>query len=153
MAIQIQTRKTNGAAILELAIIAVLLVAIAMFCVDVLILALGSGLNERASRDAARMAAQSSSYGGALLLAQTAVKAYQGDGYFVTTPTVDAASFTYNDFGGNPPADTSPYVQVTTNTTVRIPAPVFLWGVNFGSNGTMTFSKTYTFPIVTTAAY
>jgi len=143
-------RPNNGGAILELSIIAVLLVVIALFCVDVLILALASGLNERACRDAARIAAQATNYSDSLSLAQTAVKCYQGDGYFVTSPSVDTSSFVYNDFGGTPPVDTSPFVQVTTTSQVRIPAPIFVYGLNFG-NGSMSFKKTYTFPIVTTA--
>lgn len=143
-------RTKKGGAILELSIIAVLLVVIALFCVDVLILALGSGLNERACRDAARMAAQATNYADSLILAQTAVKCYRGDGYFVTNPSVDTSDFVYNDFGGSPPPDTSPFVRVSTSSQVRIPAPIFVYGLNFG-NGSMSFKKTYTFPIITTA--
>ncbi len=149
---QPKLRDKRGGSILELAIIAILLVVISLFCVDILVLIIGSGVNERACRDAARMAAQSTNYAGSLVLAQTAVKAFPGDGYFVTTPAVDTASFVYNDFGGNPPVDTSPYVSVTTTAQVRIPAPVFLWGATYMNNGTMVFTKTYTFPIVTTAS-
>jgi hypothetical protein len=133
--------------------IGAVLLVIVMFCLDVCILAIGSGLNERACRDAARMAAQSPNYAGSLVLAQTAVKAYTGDGYFVTTPTVDPTKFVYNDFSGNPPSDTSPYVTVTTSCKVLIPAPIFVYGLNFSNGSTMTFTKTYTFPIVTTTYY
>lgn len=144
------SRLVQGGAILEFAIISVLLVLISLFCLDVLTLALGSGLNERACRDAARMAAQATNYADSLVLAQTATKAYKGDGYFIGSPTVDTASFVYNDYGGSPPTDTSPYVQVTTVCQVRIPAPIFVYGLNF-SGGNMSFQKVYTFPIITTA--
>ena len=150
---QMITRRKRAQAIVELAMIGAVLLVIELFCLDVCILAIGSGLNERACRDAARMAAQSPNYAGSLTLAQTAVKAYQGDGYFVTTPTVDTTTFVYNDYSGNPPTNTSPYVQVTTACTVLIPAPIFVYGLNFGNGSTMTFTKTYTFPIVTTTYY
>jgi hypothetical protein len=145
-----QLRNTRGAAILELGFIATLTVLITLFCVDVLVLLIGSGSNERACRDAARMAAEATNYNNALNLAQLASKAYQGDGYFVTTPVVDKTSFQYNDYGGSPPSDTSPYVSVSTSCQIRLPAPIFLYGLNFNRSN-MTFTKTYTFPIVTTA--
>ena len=144
-------RSRRASAIIELGVITPLFVVMAMFCMDILILTTGSGINERACRDAARMAGQSTNYAGSLLMAQTGVKAYRGDGYFVTNPVVNTTSFVYNDFGGSPPPNTSPYVTVTTSCKVRIPAPIFLYGLNAMNSGYMTFSKTYTFPIVTTA--
>jgi hypothetical protein len=144
-------RAQRASTILELAVISPLLVVMSLFCLDILILATGSGINERACRDAARMAGQATNYAVSLQLAQAAVKTYQGDGYYVTSPTVDTKSFVYNDFGGSPPPNTSPYVTVTTNCQVRVPAAMFLYGLDFGS-GHMTFIKTYTFPIVTTAS-
>lgn len=145
----LRSRRAN--AILELAIISPLFVVMSLFCVDIFILTTGSGINERACRDAARMAGQSTNYAGALLLAQAGVKPYQGDGYYVTSPTVNTASFVYNDFGGSPPANTSPYVSVTTSCQVHIPVPIFLYGLKSMNQGNMTFTKTYTYPIVTTA--
>ena len=144
-------RSQKANAIIELAVISPLFVVMALFCLNILILTTGSGINERACRDAARMAGQATNYADSLLLAKTGVKPYQGDGFFVTSPVVNTAAFVYNDFGGNPPASTSPYVSVTTSCQVRIPAPVFLYGLNSMSNGYMTFTKTYTFPIITTA--
>jgi len=144
-------RSNRASSILELAVIAPLFVVMALFCLDILILTTGSGINERACRDAARMAGQSTNYAGALQMAQTGVKAYQGDGFFVTSPVVNTASFVYNDFGGNPPANTSPYVTVTTSNQLRIPAPIFLYGLHAMNNGYVTCQNTYTFPIVTTA--
>ena len=144
------SRNNKAGAIVELGFIASLLLIVTLFCTDVLVLILGSGVNERACRDAARMAAQGTSYKQALVLAQIATRAHQGDGYFITTPVVDVPSFVYNDYSGSPPADTSPFVTVSTSCQIRLPAPIFLYGLNFNP-ANMRFTKTYTFPIVTTA--
>lgn len=145
-------RNRKASAILELASISVLLVVIAMFCADVLILAIGSGIAERSCRDAARMAAEANNYQTSLKLAQTAVKAYKGDGYFVISPTVNSASFQYNDYGGSPPEGKSPFVRVSTSCQVRIPAPILVYGLNWGTGNMLTFQKTYVFPIIKTAS-
>jgi hypothetical protein len=145
----LRNRRAN--AIIEFGVIAPLFVVMTLFFLDILILTTGSGINERACRDAARMAGQATNYADSLIMAQTGVKAYQGDGFFVTSPVVNTASFVYNDFAGNPPVNTSPYVTVTTSNKVRIPAPIILYGLNAMNNGYMTFTKTYTFPIITTA--
>ncbi len=144
-------RNKKGGAILEFAVVCVLLIVMTLFCLNMLILAIGSSLTERACRDAARMSAQCNNYQDSLLLAKTAVNCYRGDGYFVSSPIVDVSKFVYNDFGGVPPANTSPYVQVTCYSQVRLPAPIFVYGFNVGSNTLLKFSKTYTFPIVVTA--
>jgi hypothetical protein len=56
----------------------------------------------------------------------------------------------YQDFGGTPPnAQTSPYVQVTTTTTSTLPfLPLNFLTSQFTQDQSMTFSQTYTFPIV-----
>lgn len=144
-------RTRNGGAILEFSIVCVLLIVMTLFCLNMLVLAIGSSLTERATRDAARMAAQANNYQDALILAKTAVNCYKGDGYFVDTPTINVSSFVYNDFGGAPPANTSPYVQVTATSQIRFPAPIFVYGMNLGKNTQLKFSKTYTFPIIVTA--
>ncbi len=146
-------RNRKATAIVELASISVLLVVISMFVANVLILSIGSGIAERSCRDAARMAAEGSSYETALQLAQAAVKGYKGDGYFITSPIVDVASFVYNDYGGSPPVDVSPFVSVSTSCQVHIPAPILVYGLNWGTDNNMTFSKTYVFPIIKTTKY
>lgn len=133
--------------------LSVLFVVIGIFCLDIGFVLMASQLNERACRDAARAAAQADNYLSSLQLAQAAVAGHKADGYFVTAPSVDASQFTYQDFGGSAPSNVSPFVSVTTTTTVRIPAPVFFMGASFGKNGTMQFRKTYTFPIVKTQLY
>lgn len=131
----------------------VLFVVMSVLCLDMGYVIMGSQVNDRACRDAARAAAEADNYATALKLAQAAVAPHKGDGYFVSSPTVDASAFTYEDFGGDPPPNTSPFVSVTTNCDIRIPAPIFFLGANFGATGTMNFSKTYVFPIVKTQLY
>jgi Flp pilus assembly protein TadG len=133
--------------------ISIFLAIMAMFSADVGIVIFASAVNDRACRDACRAAAQADNYATSLKLAQAAVKAHKGDGYFISQPIVDTSKFVYQDYAGSPPPDTSPFVSVTTNTTVKIPAPVVFVGINYGTNGSMTFSKTYTFPIVKTQLY
>lgn len=146
-------KRPGGHTLIELSMLAVLFVVMSVLSLDVGYVIMGSQLNDRACRDAARAAAEADNYAGALDLAQTAVIAHRGDGYFVSSPTVEASDFVYQDFSGSPPPNTSPYVSVTTSCNIRIPAPIFFLGAEFGSSGTMNFRKTYVFPIVKTQLY
>lgn len=146
-------RPGKGHNLIELAMLSLLFVVIALLCLDVGYLILGSQVNDRACRDAARAAAQADNSYTALQLAQAAVAPHKGDGYYVGSPTVDRSSFTYEDFGGNPPPNTSPYVSVTTNCSIHLPAPVLFAGSRFGNFSGLQFSKTYVFPIVKTQLY
>lgn len=146
-------RRAKGHSIIELGILSVLFAVVAIFCVDVCFMLMASQVNERACRDAARAAAQADNYLSSLQLAQAAVASHKADGNYVSSPAVDASSFVYQDFGGNNPASVSPFVSVTTTTNIRVPAPVFFMGQNMGPDGTMQFTKTYTFPIVKTKLY
>lgn len=143
----------SGHSLIELSMLGVLFVVIAVLCLDVGYVMMGSQLNDRACRDAARAAAEADNYGSSLQMAQAAVIPHRGDGYWVTNPTVNTASFVYQDFSGSPPPNTSPFVTVTTNCNVRLPAPIFFLGASFGAGGTMSFTKSYTFPIVKTALF
>lgn len=145
--------SARGSTILELGFIGGLLTMLVMFALNLGFVILGCRMNDRACRDAARAAAQASNAAQALQLAQSAILAHQTDGYFISASTVSTPSFVYQDFAGNAPANTSPYVTVTTTNQVRIPAPVLLMGANLGPNGTLTFSNTYTFPIVKMTLY
>ncbi len=148
-----RSRRTHGHSIIELAMLSVLFSIFAVFALDIGFVLLGSQMNDEACRDAARAAAQGSDYINSIRLARAALASHKPDGYYVTQPTLDAGAFVYEDFTGSPPPDTSPYVKVTTTTSVRIPAPVFFIGASFGKDGTMQFSKSYTFPIVKTTLY
>lgn len=145
--------KERGHTLVELSMLSVLFVIMAVLSLDVGYVLMGSEVNDRACRDAARAAAQGDNYDTALRLAQVAVIPHRADGVYVSSPTVDTAQFTYQDFGGDPPPNESPFVSVTTRANVRIPAPIFFLGSGFGQNGTMQFSKTYVFPIVKTQLF
>lgn len=143
-------RSARAHTLIELSMLSILFVIMAILSVDVGYVLMGSEMNDRACRDAARAAAQGDNYATALRLAQTAVIPHKGDGVFVTSPIVDTAQFTYQDYGGDPPPNTSPFVSVTTHANVKVPAPILFLGSGFGTNGSMQFTKTYVFPIVRT---
>ncbi|MBX9686735.1 MAG: hypothetical protein K2X27_08535 [Candidatus Obscuribacterales bacterium] len=146
-------RNQKAHTLIELSMLSVIFVVIAVLCLDVGYLIMGSEMNDRACRDAARAAAQADNYATALQLARAALIPHTADGYYLSSPTVNSSAFTYQDFGGDPPPNTSPYVSVTTNCNVRVPAPIFFLGSGFLKNGNMQFSKTYVFPIVKTQLY
>ncbi len=147
------SRSNRGHLIIELSMITFLIVVVSVLCANIGIVSLATSLNDAACRDAARAAAQASNATAALKLAQAAIKAHSTDGYYVTIPTVDTSSFEYQDYAGNPPANTSPYVKVTTTSQVRIPAPILFFGAQFSKSGKLTFTRTYNFPIVKTQLY
>jgi Flp pilus assembly protein TadG len=147
-------RRLYGSGLVEVAAVSCCMIVLVLLCVDIGVLVYGASLNDKACRDAARAAAQGTSYANALALAQAAMTAYQADGTFLTTPTIDTASFTYQDYGGSPPNNTSPYVSVTTTSNAKIPTPVFFRGASFGASSSYyTFRRTYDFPIVKLQLY
>lgn len=149
-----RARPKTAHSLIELASIAIMLVIVTLLGADIGILMLADSTNERACRDAARAAASANNSATALTLAQTAVVAHQLRNAFVSNPTVDPSCFVYQDFGGNPPPNTSPFVEVTTQTSVRLPAPVLFGKAEFNpGNGSMVLRKTYTFPIIKTQLY
>ena len=149
-------RSTKGHSAIELATICIIFVVVTVLCLDIGVMILASGSNERACRDAARAAANATDSASALQAAQAACASHaQQGGYFASPPTVDTSNFLYQDFaatqGVPPQPNTSPFVSVTTQVTVTIPAPIVFMGlVKFGGpgNNTMNFRKTYVFPIV-----
>lgn len=149
-----QARNTaSGHVLIELSMLSVLFVVFAVLAVDVCYLIMGSEVNDRACRDAARAAAAADNYTTSLQMARAAVIPHQADGTYVSSPQVDSIAFVYEDFAGSPPENTSPYVSVTTRSTVRVPAPIIFLGSSIFSEGKMQFSKTYIFPIVKTQLY
>jgi hypothetical protein len=146
-------KRKSGQSLAELGVVGGLFVMISMLSLNIGLAALGSSSNERACRDAARAAAQGNNTDQAIRLAQASLLAHSADGYFVTRSTLSSSDFVYEDFGGDPPPNTSPYVQVTTTNQVRIPAPFLFPTGQTGSNGLITFRNTYTFPIVKVQLY
>lgn len=143
-------RKDRAHTAIELGASAFVLAVLAIFCADIGVLLYGANVNDRACRDAARAAAQTSSQQAALAAAEASLSAYAVDGYYLKDLILDYDSFVYEDFGGSAPPDQSPFVVVSTSLTAKIPAPVLFFGASFGKDGEHNFSRTYTFPIVKT---
>lgn len=148
-------RNGRGHGGIELCCVAIMLVIVTILALDIGLVVTACNTNDRACRDAARAAAQGSDYGTALRLAQAAVASHKMAGSNIfQQPTLDTAAFNYIDFGGSPPPNTSPYVDVTTSMQVKVAAPIWYAGTQFNpNNGTLTLLKKYTFPIVKTTLY
>ena len=133
--------------VLELVTSALFIVVFALLGQDLALAVLGASMNDSACRDAARAAAQANDSSKSLQLAQAALKGHKSDGFFVSQPVLGALAgdFVYQDFGGSPPADISPFVTVTTQCTVRVPAPLFFYSAEFLKNGLLEFRQRYTF--------
>ena len=144
-------RSKHGSAFIELAITLCLTIVLAALGSDITLMTYAMFLNDKACRDAARAAAQQTTSAGALKAAQVQLKVHASDGVFVTQPVLVSQvspNFVYNDYGGSPPANQSPYVTVTSSINIKLPAPVFFWGTNFMSSGSIVFVRSYTYPIV-----
>lgn len=138
-------RGSKGSAALELAAGASVVIAVVALSLNTCFAMMSYGINDRACRDAARAAAQGGNQQEALQLANAVIKSYNNNNGILSPIVVNQIS--YNDFGGNPPAEQSPFVTVTTSSTAKIPAPIELFGqVVFGS--TLPVKKQYSFPIV-----
>jgi len=143
-------RTERAHVLIELSCSCFLLLVFTILTADIGVLIYGAEFNDRACRDAARAAAQGQDAQQSTQLIRAILKAHQGDGNYITAPILQR--LVYNDYGGNPPAQTAPFVSVTTSTVARAPfAPlVFFHGPVFLENGSFSFSQTYTFPIVKT---
>lgn len=147
-------RAARGHNIIELACVLVAFAIVTVLAIDVGIICLANSTNDTACRDAARAAAQGSDYAASLRLAQSAIKQHAVNSPYYGSPTIDTADFVYEDFGGNPPPNTSPFVAVTTFMSVKVPAPVNFAGAQFyPDDGTTQVRKRYEFPIVKTQLY
>jgi hypothetical protein len=135
-----------------------LVIIMLIFSLDAWFLIQAAPMNDYACRDAARAAAQGGDPTTAQNLASAAIQSHaQQASCFVSAPYIDPNAFVYNDFGvseGNPvqpPANTAASVSVTTRCTVKPIVPLsFMGSIIMGGNDTITFSQTYTFPIVKT---
>lgn len=149
--VQTGRNRRDGHAAIELICSGFFLFVFAVLSADICVVLFGAYQNDRACRDAARSAAQGQDAVQSTKLAKAALKAHAGDGYYFSDPTLDRA-IVYNDFGGTPPAGTSPFVSVSTRTTARVPfSPLrFTADAVFLDGGAVTFKQSYTFPIVRT---
>ncbi len=147
-----RTRTAHGSNLAELGAIIAIMTVIVLFCINAAVVFMAGSINDRACRDAARAAAQASTSTSAQQQAAAALKSYTSNNSFVGSPALSSSDFVYEDYAGNPPADTSPFVSVTTTLTAKIPAPAF-WGMQFGQSGNINMKQTYSFPIVKTQLY
>jgi len=142
-------RSAKGDLFVELSCAAFFLTIFAIVAVHVGLIIFGAFLNDRACRDAARSAAQGSSQTQATSLAQTVLVSHkQTLGNYIASPVL-TTPIVYNDYGGSPPTALSPYVQITTTTAVHLPIPFLnFFSAVFTEDKGLTFTATYTFPIV-----
>ncbi len=142
-------RTKRAHVLIELSCSCFMMLVFTILTADIGVLIYGAEFNDRACRDAARAAAQGQDAQQSTQLIRAILKAHQGDGNYITSPTLQ--QLVYNDYGGNPPPQVAPFVSVTTSTIARAPfAPLmFFQGPVFLENGSFSFSQTYTFPILT----
>lgn len=137
-------RSSKGQLALELASTCIFLLVFTLISVDIGCLLYGASINDKACRDAARAAAQASNAADATRQANAALARHRA-GSIITPPTL--TSLTYQDFGGSPPADESPFVTVVTQCNSTLPfAPPELLGHVMPNQ--LTYRQSYTFPIV-----
>lgn len=151
---QFKMRNRNrGVTVVELAGTAIFFIVLTLLMADIAILVVANQTNNEACRDAAR-AAGLAPPDKARTAADGALTAHQRvDGTFVKALRI--TQFRYN---GLPPrwgtADSidpanQPTVFVTTEITVRIPAPIIFFSAEFkGQNGDLAFTSSYLYPIL-----
>jgi Flp pilus assembly protein TadG len=139
-------RGEKGALIVELTAALFLMTFFVILAIHIGIIIYGAFLNDAACRDAARAAAQAKTQVIATQQAQAVLVSHKQNNGYLSSPVL-VVPIVYQ--GNSPNAQTSPYVQVTTTTTVNLPFPAmnFLTQV-FNAGQNYTFSQTYTFPIV-----
>jgi len=143
-------RSQNGDLVVELTVGTFIISIFAIIAVHAGLMIFGAFMNDTACRDAARAAAQGNTLTQATTLAQTILISHkQNVTTFISSPVLQTPII-YQDFGGSPPnTQTSPYVQLTTKTTVSLPIKAFSFLSDlFTSDKNLTFTATYEFPIV-----
>lgn len=145
-------RNIDGASSMELAVGAILMITFSVLAINMILLNFAMCLNDAVCRDACRAAAQTNNVTSAIQAANAQLKLHATDGVFVSQPVLASTGspdFVYNDYSGNPPANQSSYVTVTTSVNVKVPAPIVFFGATFYSkNGTLQMKRRYTFPII-----
>jgi hypothetical protein len=149
-------RTSKGHSIIELGCVSLLLAIVMLISADIGIMMLADSTCERAARDAARAAAGASDPATGLLMAQAAVATHGVSSGLLSKPAVVTSDYVYQDFAGSPPPDTSPYVEVSTQITVKLPAPIFFAQAKLdmaSTGGSIVLKKRYQFPIIKTKLY
>ncbi len=143
-------RSNKGSLLVELTAGSFFLSIFVIISFHVGLLIFGAFMNDTACRDAARGAAQGNSQVKATTLAQAILLSHkQGPGSYLGSPVLQTP-IVYQDYNGTPPdTQTSPYIQLTTKTQVTLPIRFFSFlSQMFTSDQNLTFTATYTFPIV-----
>jgi len=138
--------REAGFTFAEKAIAAVFLIVFATIVFNIAILIISTSINDSACRSATQAARQGSDYTIATSLANAAVKAHRTDGYFISQPAITFLD--YHTFDGNPPPGETPYVQIRTEVTVKLPVPLLVFGVKLNDDQTMIFKQMYAYPII-----
>jgi hypothetical protein len=133
-------RPALGTIALDVAFGSMLCAALAVATIDFVFLLGGYGANDVACRDAARAAGTSDSQDLSYKAAAMACSTHHTDGYLVSQPVVDQASFAFGDYLNS----SNPYVLVTTGCSINLPAP---WLASAGdlTDGAFT-RRRYAFP-------
>lgn len=143
--IRAKRNSSKGSVAIEISAGALVSIGIMALALNVCFAMLAYGVNDRACREAARAAAQQSSLAAASSVAKYVVNGFNQSNSALGKIQVSKVVFT--DFNGTPPEDQSPFVSVTTSSTVATPAPIEFFGSKvFGKS--IPVQKTYTFPIV-----
>ena len=138
-------RTTRGSISIEIAAGAFVSIGLMALALNVCFAMLAYGLNDRACREAARAAAQQSTKIAAQDVAKFVVAGFNKENS--NLGTIKVTDVTYNDFKGAPPDDQSPFVSITTSTSVAMPAPIEFFGKQVFASS-IPVQKRYTFPIV-----
>jgi Flp pilus assembly protein TadG len=143
-----QRRRSWGTISLEMAIASIFLVIFGLLGADIGYSLYGADFNDRACRDAARAAAQCNNSNSATNKVNAILQAHQCNGAFISGPVLD--NFVYEDYSVDvQPANSSPFVTVTTHTRINMPFCIGFQGVSYVSKGSgYTFTQSYTFPLL-----
>lgn len=150
----INCRRSQAASVIELTVGAFMFATFSAISVDLAICIAASGVNNQACRDAARAAGLARPTE-ARSAANASLKVHQKvDGDFIKELKI--TKFTYNGSAPYGSADSQdpanqPMVSVSSQITVELPAPVFLFGSEFAvRNGKLSFISSYQYPILNT---
>ena len=123
-----------------------LIIVLAALTLDVSLLILAFSVNDKVCSDVVRAAAQQTTASQAMIFAAASIKNHKTDGVFISPITLTLLN--YCDYGGSPPAGETPFVQVVTTVKVKLPVPLYFFGASWTND--MTYSQTYTSPIIKT---
>ena len=138
--------KNSGFSLAEVAITSFLIIFFTALSADLALLIFACSVNDKACRDVVRACAQQTNAADSAAFAAAETKNHKTDGVFISP--IRLVAVTYQDFAGTPPAGKTPYVQATTSVNVTLPLPLLFFGLSFTNN--MSFSQTYTSPIIKT---